>query len=298
MRVLVTGASGLIGSAIVAELTLGGHEVYTLGRRRTSDPKNLVWDLDNNLGDLGTIETLDAVIHLSGESIGNKRWTDSQKSKIWDSRVKGTALLVDLLTKANLNPDVFIGASATGFYGDRGTEELTESSHVGSGFLAALVQRWEEETNKATSIAKRVVLVRSGIVQSSYGGALAKQLPLFRFGLGAALGSGKQYLSWIHLEDEVAAILFALTSDAISGPINLVSPNPITNLEYSKIISKVLHRPMILKIPAKVLELALGKEFAREMLLASQRVFPNVLQEAGFEFRFPTLENALRDLLR
>lgn len=297
MKILVSGASGLIGSAVVAELALGGHEVYTLGRSAT-DPKGLSWNVEARTGSLKSIESLHGVIHLSGESIGNKRWTDQQKKKIVGSRLDGTRLLIDLLTAADLKPEVFVSASAIGIYGSRNDETLDESSDPGNGFLASLVLDWEQEARRAESVATRVVFARTGVVLSTYGGMLAKQLPLFKYGLGAVIGSGRQYLSWIHLDDEVRAIVAALTNPSISGAVNLVSPNPVTNLVFSRTLARVLRRPLLFKVPAVALELALGKEFADEMLFASQRVAPTVLQKAGFEFKFPDLENALSDLLR
>lgn len=298
MRVLVSGASGLIGSAVVAELNLSGHQVTTLGR--SSDPANnsVTWNPETKTGTLKSIEGLDAVIHLAGESIGNKRWSEEQKRKITYSRLAGTEFLIELLEDAQLKPEVFISASAIGYYGDRGNQLLEESSPKGEGFLADLVAKWEEKAQKASETGARVVTLRTGVVLSSYGGALSKQLPLFKYGLGAALGTGGQYLSWIHLEDEVRAILLALENQGISGAVNLVSEHPVTNLEFSKTIAKVLNRPMLLKVPKPVIELGLGKEFADELLLVSQRVVPKVLSQSGFEFQFNHLENALSDLLR
>lgn len=298
MRVLVTGATGLIGSAVVAELGLQGHEVITLGRSPSKGPLALSWNVENRVGSLKGIDSLDAVVHLAGESIGNKRWTESQRRKIIDSRLESTDFLIDLLTESGLGPSVFVSASAIGVYGDRGDEILDENSPPGNGFLASLVLDWEQKAQRAQSISQRICVMRSGIVLSNYGGALAKQLPIFKYGLGAVMGNGKQYLSWIHLEDEVSAIIRALSDPSIEGPINLVAPNPVTNLDFSKTLAKVLRRPLLFKAPAFVLELAFGKEFADEMLLASQRVNPVALQSAGFKFRFPDLQNALSDLLR
>lgn len=298
MKVLVSGASGLIGSAVVAELTLDGHEIITLGR--TSDPANecIVWNIDKKIGSLKKIDHLDAVIHLSGESIANKRWTTEQKRKITNSRIDGTEFLIELLSDANLKPQTFICASAIGYYGDRGNEILDETSSAGQGYLAKLVSDWEAEAKEAETLGSRVVMIRTGIVLSSYGGALSKQLPLFKYGFGAALGSGKQYQSWIHLEDEVRAIIQAITDDKLKGPVNLVSNQPVTNLEFSKSVAKALNRPMLFKVPKQVIEIGLGKEFADELLLFSQRIIPKKLNDAGFEFRFQNLEKALQDLLR
>ncbi|MDA8081602.1 MAG: TIGR01777 family oxidoreductase [Actinomycetota bacterium] len=298
MKVLVSGASGFIGSALVAELTLAGHEVYTLGRSSSDDPKKLSWNIESRTGSLKSIDSLDGVIHLSGESIASKRWTPIQKQKIINSRLEGTDFLIHLLSEANLKPEVFVAGSAVGVYGDRGDEILDESSTPGNGFLSSLTLDWEQRARGAESVASRIALVRTGLVLSNYGGALAKQLPLFKYGLGTILGNGGQYLSWIHLEDEVRAIIHTLTNPEISGPVNLVSPNPVTNREFAKTLAAVLQRPLFLNAPAFVLELALGKEFADEMLLVSQRVTPTALKEAGFEFLFPNLEDALSDLLR
>ncbi|MCL4552669.1 MAG: TIGR01777 family oxidoreductase [Candidatus Marsarchaeota archaeon] len=298
MKVLVSGASGFIGSALVAELTLAGHEVYTLGRSSSDDPKKLSWNIESRTGSLKSIDSLDGVIHLSGESLASKRWTPIQKQKIINSRLEGTDFLIHLLSEANLKPEVFVAGSAVGVYGDRGDEILDESSTPGNGFLSSLTLDWEQRARGAESVASRIALVRTGLVLSNYGGALAKQLPLFKYGLGTILGNGGQYLSWIHLEDEVRAIIHTLTNPEISGPVNLVSPNPVTNREFAKTLAAVLQRPLFLNAPAFVLELALGKEFADEMLLVSQRVTPTALKEAGFEFLFPNLEDALSDLLR
>ena len=298
MKVLVSGASGFIGSALVAELTLAGHEVYTLGRSSSDDPKKLSWNIESRTGSLKSIDSLDGVIHLSGESIASKRWTPIQKQKIINSRLEGTDFLIHLLSEANLKPEVFVAGSAVGVYGDRGDEILDELSTPGNGFLSSLTLDWEQRARGAESVASRIALVRTGLVLSNYGGALAKQLPLFKYGLGTILGNGGQYLSWIHLEDEVRAIIHTLTNPEISGPVNLVSPNPVTNREFAKTLAAVLQRPLFLNAPAFVLELALGKEFADEMLLVSQRVTPTALKEAGFEFLFPNLEDALSDLLR
>lgn len=298
MRVLVSGASGFIGSALIAELTLAGHEVYTLGRSSSGDPKKLSWNIESRTGSLKSIDSLDGVIHLSGESIASRRWTPKQKKKIVDSRLEGTDFLIDLLSDAHLKPEVFVAASAIGVYGDRGDEILDESSTPGNGFLASLTLDWEQRASRAESVAARIAHIRTGLVLSNYGGALTKQLPLFKYGLGTVLGNGRQYLSWIHLEDEVRAIIFALTNPEISGPVNLVSPNPVTNQEFAKTVAKVLRKPLLFKAPGFVLELALGKEFADEMLLASQRVTPAALEKVGFEFLFPNLEDALSDLLR
>lgn len=298
MRVLVSGSSGLIGSALVAELTLEGHDVYSIGRSTSLSGKSIVWNIEDKSGSLKDLKSIDWVIHLAGEPIGTKRWTQEQKNKIIKSRVDGTALLIDMLKEAHLSPTVFAAASAIGFYGNRGSEILTESSPAGSGYLASLVQNWERESMGASDMAERVVILRTGIVLSGYGGALAKQLPLFKYGLGAALGDGKQFMSWIHLEDEVRAIISILSQDSVRGPVNLVAPQSVTNLEFSKTIARVLGRPMMLKIPPIALEIGLGKEFADELLLASQRVVPAVLKDNGFQFLFPQLENALSDILR
>lgn len=298
MRVLVTGGSGLIGSSVVAGLTLGGHEVYTLVRSDRNDPNSFLWNVESGTGDLTGIESLDAVVHLAGESIANKRWSDQRKEKISSSRIMGTRLLIDLLKGAELSPKVFVSGSAIGFYGSREGDLLDESSPAGRGFLAELTTKWENEARRAEQIAGRVVILRTGIVLSSYGGTLAKQLPLFRLGLGGSLGGGRQFVSWIHLEDEVSAILFLLEQESIRGPVNLVSPNPVTNTEFAEAIARTLRKPMVFRAPVTLLELAFGKEFAHELLLASQRVVPAALVDSGFEFRFSDLEDALVDPLR
>ena len=298
MRVLITGASGLIGAALVPLLEAGGHTVARLvrSRERTGD-ESYFWDPQAGVLDEAALRDADAVVHLAGETVAG-RWTGAKKRRIHDSRVLGTRLLSDAIAAIDPRPEIFICASAVGIYGDRGDEELTEASPRGSGFLADVVDEWEAATEPAAQAGVRVVNVRSGVVLSRDGGALASQLLPFRLGLGGPLGGGRHFMSWISIEDEAAAIEHALVSGELSGPVNLVAPNPVTNRKFAKTLGRVLHRPAVLPTPLLPLRLAFGTEFVEEVLLASARVMPAHLLASGYRFRDPELEPALRNLLR
>lgn len=293
MRVMVTGSSGLIGSALVRSLEADGHQVTRLVRKPPSGPAEVHWDPATGTIDAGALEGHDAAVHLAGANIGARRWTDEYKAKLLDSRVKGTGLLVRTLAALDRPPKVLASGSAVGFYGDRGDEELTELSPPGTGFLAELVQVWEAAAAPAAEAGIRVAYLRSGIVQSAEGGALGPQLLPFKLGLGGRIGSGRQWLSWIGIDDEAGAIGHVLEHESLSGPVNLTAPNPVTTAEYARTLGRVLHRPTVLPIPTPVLQLKLGRELVAEMLLGGQRVLPAALEASGYAFRHPHLEDAL-----
>lgn len=296
MRVIVTGSHGLIGSALIAALTAAGHQPVRVVRG-SADVGEIRWDPESGMLDGRDLAGMDAAVHLAGEALGAKRWNAQQKHRILDSRVRGTELLCRRLAEVDPRPGVLVAGSAIGFYGDRGSEELDEHSGPGTGFLAEVAQQWEGATSAAADAGIRVVRMRSGVVLSPAGGALQKQLPVFRAGLGGRLGSGRQYLSWVSLDDEVGAILFALAAGDLAGPVNVTSPNPVTNADFTRTLGAVLGRPAILAVPRIGLATLLGGEMADEMLLGGQRVLPKQLLEHGYRFAQPDLEPALRHLL-
>lgn len=298
MKILVTGSSGLIGSNLTLMLESQGHKPYRLVREASAQARrNIFWDPEKDKIDGEQLEEFDAVVHLAGESIANGAWTAEQKKKIRGSRINSTKLLCKTLAGLKKPPAVLISASAIGYYGDRGSEELKEKSPVGMGFLANLCHEWEEATQPASAAGIRVVRLRIGIVLSPEGGALAKMLQPFKMGLGGPLGSGQQYMSWITMEDINGAILHAIRNDSLKGAVNAVSPNPVTNAEFTKVLGKVLGRPAFLPAPGFALKLALG-EMAKELLLSSQRVVPDKLLVSGYEFNSTKLEPALRSILK
>jgi len=296
MKVLVSGSSGLVGSALVALLTKGGHGVVRLIRSRSSRPDEIEWDPISGRVDLALLEGLDAVVHLAGENIASGRWTAERKRKLRESRVRGTKALSEALSKLARPPRVLASASAIGYYGDRGDEVLHEESEPGSSFLAALCRDWEEATKSARGRGLRVACLRFGVILSPRGGALQKMLLPFRMGVGGKVGSGKQYMSWISIDDAVGAAHHVLSRDSLDGPVNVVAPSPVTNLELTKTLGKVLSRPAVFPMPALVARLVFG-EMADELLLASARVEPRKLLAAGYAFQHPQLEGALRHLL-
>jgi uncharacterized protein (TIGR01777 family) len=296
VRVVVSGSHGLIGSALVDALTAGGHSVTRLVRGAPGEGE-AAWDPRAGRVDGAALEGHDAVVHLAGAGIGAHRWTAAYKAEIRDSRVRATQVLVEALAGLDDRPRVLASASAVGVYGDRGDEELTESSPPGTGFLAEVVREWEGAARRATEAGIRVAHLRSGVVLSPRGGALRQQLPLFRLGLGGRLGSGRQYLSWISLPDEVAAILYVLGSDDLEGPVNLTAPAPVTNAEFTRTLGAALGRPALLVVPPAALWVRFGREMTTEMLVAGQRVLPSRLQAGGFAFRHPELAAALPQLL-
>jgi uncharacterized protein len=296
MNILVTGASGLVGTALVSSLTSGGYEVTRLVRRQpNAEEKAIYWDPIAGRIDARALESVEAVVHLAGENIA-ERWTAAKKAMIRDSRVKGTQLLSETLAGLSSPPKVLVSASAIGYYGDRGEEPLTDDSAPGRGFLAQVCQAWEAVTEPARAHGIRVVQLRLGVVLSAAGGALAKMLPPFRLGLGGILGSGQQYISWIALDDVVGSIQHAIVTDSLQGPTNAVAPRAVTNREFTKTLGKVLGRPTAIPLPAFAARLMFG-EMADELLLASARVQPAKLLASGYEFRRPELEAALQHLL-
>jgi uncharacterized protein (TIGR01777 family) len=296
MKLAVTGSRGLLGSALVPALEAAGHTVVRLVRGSAMNGE-VRWDPAAGVLDTTLLVGVDGAVNLAGEGIADKRWTQEQKQRILDSRVRSTELLARGLAALDPKPSVLVSGSAIGFYGDRGDEELTEESVSGDGFLADLVRRWEAATAPAEAAGVRVAHIRTGIVLSARGGALKKQLPLFKLGLGGRLGSGRQYQSWIAIDDEIGAILHALSTDRISGPVNLTAPMPVTNREFTATLGRVLGRPTLLPVPRFALSLALGGQLATEVLLASQRVLPATLGATGYQFKHPGLEAALRAAL-
>jgi uncharacterized protein (TIGR01777 family) len=290
----VSGASGLIGAALLPSLEQAGAEVVRLARGPARNPGQISWD---PTGDLApeAVSGFEAVIHLAGESVVG-RWTAGKKKAIRESRVHGTQSVAAALARTDAKPRVFVCASAIGFYGDRGDEILTEESAGGKGFLADLARDWEAASRIAGQAQIRTVNLRIGVVLSSQGGALSKMLPAFKLGLGGRLGTGSQWWSWIHVDDIVGAIHHVLQTEPLSGPVNLVSPNPVRNAQFTKMLASVLGRPALLPMPAFAARLALG-EMAEELMLASQRVEPEKLKQSGYTFRFEELGAALENLV-
>lgn len=297
LRVLVSGSSGLIGSALVDELLARGHQVVRLVRR-TPGRDEVQWDPGQGTLDPGPLEGVDAVVHLAGEPIGARRWSPDQKQRILDSRVRGTRLLAQTLSRIEPRPRVFVSGSAIGYYGLRGDEILTEQSAPGSGFLAEVTGQWEAATLAAEQAGIRTVHLRTGIVVSARGGAVGRMLPLFKLGLGGRLGRGDQWWSWITLEDEVGAILHALDTETLAGPVNATAPEPVPAAAMARAVGRALRRPAVLPVPAFALRLVLGRQMADELVLASQRAVPARLEETGYRFRHPTAEAAMAALLR
>jgi uncharacterized protein len=299
MRILISGSSGLIGSAISAALTRDGHTISRLVRPAAAARKqseDVAWDPVAKTFDAAAADGADAVVHLAGASIAGGRWTAARKSLLRSSRIEATHHLVESLGALARPPRIFIGASAIGIFGDRGDESLDETSTPGTDFLATLTQKWEREEAAAANFGARVVSTRFGIVLAGNGGALPRMVTPFKLGAGGRLGSGRQWMSWIALRDVVGIVKFALANSALSGPVDAVSPEPARNSEFTRALAEVLHRPAIFPAPAVALRLALG-EMADALLLSSQRVFPRRLQEAGYAFEQSDLRSALREAL-
>jgi uncharacterized protein len=296
-RVLVSGSSGLVGSALIASLKSAGARIARLARpstvRGTSDEERISWNPSQPISP-DAVSGFDAVIHLAGESIVG-RWSAGKKVRLRESRIPTTAHLARALAQAKAKPQVFLSASAIGYYGNRGDELLSEQSNPGTGFTADLAREWEQASFPAASAGIRTVQMRTGLVLATAGGALAKMLPVFKLGLGGKLGDGLQWMSWIDLQDVIGAIQHILRSDLLHGPVNLVAPKAVTNEEFTKTLGSVLSRPAIFPVPAFAARLAFG-EMADELLLASQRVEPTKLISSGYPFRFPTLRQSLESL--
>ena len=297
MKILVSGSHGLVGKALIKSVTANGIEVSRLVRRKpTGGAREIEWHPDEGLLDAKQLEGLDAVVHLAGESIASGRWSDEKKRAIRESRVKGTQLLSKSLAQLSQPPASFISASAIGYYGNRGDELLTEESAPGNDFLASVCMEWEKSTAAAAEKGIRTVNTRFGIILDAGGGALAKMLTPFRMGIGGRVGDGKQWMSWIALDDVVGGLRFVLDHSSVSGPVNFVAPNPVTNAEFTKALGRALSRPTFFPIPKIGVELAFG-EMADALLLSSQRVEPRVLKESGYRFQLPTLHDAFSHVL-
>ncbi len=295
MRIAITGASGLIGTALSRRLKADGHDVVPVVRRAPSD-NEIGWSIDEKRIDDGAFDGIDAVVHLAGAGIGDKRWTDAYKEEILESRTVGTALVAQAVNEATNGPKVLLTGSAIGYYGESVEDTFTETSPVGTGFLAEVCEAWESSAAPAQAGGTRLVFLRTGIVLSPNGGALKKLAPLYKFGLGGKMGSGKQWQSWIHIDDEVSAIVHLLTSDVV-GPVNLTAPNPVPQAGFADSLGEVLNRPTFMFTPKFAPKLVLGGELADNLLFTGQNVLPVVLENDGFTFEHPMLDGALRDLL-
>jgi uncharacterized protein (TIGR01777 family) len=296
MNIVVTGSSGLIGTALVRMLRADGHDVRRLVRHEPRAADESQWDPSRHKIDDTALDGIDAVIHLAGVGVADKRWSDKHKLAILDSRIDGTTTIAQAVARNRDHVQVLLSASAVGWYGERGDEVLDEADDRGSGFLAEVVAQWEAATAAATEAGVRVVMLRSGIVLSPDGGALGKVLPMFKLGVGGRLGSGKQWMPWIALSDELAAIRFLLTHDEVSGPVNLTAPEPVRNSDYTSAIGRALHRPTVATVPGFALRLALAG-FADEGALVSQRAIPRKLIDAGFSFTYNDIDAALQAIL-
>lgn len=297
MKILVSGSHGLVGSALIASWQKDGHQVSSLVRRPPRSSDEIEWDAEGGISSLSALEGFDGVVHLAGESIAEGRWDDEKKRRIRDSRIKGTTILSEALAQLQTPPGVFVCASAIGYYGNRGDEMLTETSAPGNDFLAGVCVEWENATRAAKAKGLRVVNARFGIILSTDGGALAKMLTPFRMGVGGRVGSGDQWMSWIALDDVVSGLRFVLDDESVSGPVNFVAPNPVTNSEFTKKLGSALSRPTIFPIPAFAVRLAFG-EMADALLLSSARVKPAEFEKRSFKFAYPELAGALKHILR
>ncbi len=296
MRVAITGASGLIGSQLAPALTAGGHDVVRLVRGGPSSPGRAAWDPATGAVDVTALGNVDAVIHLAGAGIAERRWSEAYKDEILASRVGPTRALCEWLASRPVRPRVLASASATGFYGNRGDDPLDEASAPGTGFLPQVCVSWERATQPARDAGIRVVNLRTGVVLTPLGGALRKMLPAFRFGLGGPTGPGTQWMPWVSLEDLLGSVLHVLDTATLQGPVNVTSPAPVTNAEFAETLAGVLRRPALFHVPVFAVRTMFG-EMGETLLLESQRVLPKVLLSSGYRFRHPALEDALRGVL-
>jgi hypothetical protein len=297
MKILVTGSSGLIGSALVTELTGAGHYVVRLVRSAPNrDRGDVLWDPVSGKVERSKLEGMDAVVHLAGENIARRRWTKARKTKLVNSRVQATEFLAQTMAGLKSRPKVFISASAVGYYGHRPTQIMKEEMSAGTTFLSEICQEWERATQILVTAGVRVVIARFGVVLSRRGGALAKMWLPFNLGLGGKLGNGRQYMSWISIDDTIRAILHVLEKDSLHGPVNVVAPNPVTNRDFTKALGRALSRPTIFPVPGFMLRILIG-EIADAALLASCRADPEKLTASGFKFEYPDLDSALQSVL-
>ncbi|MBK6722516.1 MAG: TIGR01777 family protein [Acidobacteria bacterium] len=295
MKILITGASGLVGTELQKSFAEKGYEMLLASRSEPKDDKHIQWSIEEGFTEPEKLEGTDAVVHLAGENVsGGLRWSDEKKKAIRDSRVLGTRNVVDAISKLKDKPKVFVASSAIGFYGERGDEEVTESSAAGDTFLADVSKQWESESRRAEDAGIRTVLLRTGIVLSKDGGALGTMLTPFNLGVGGVVGSGKQWMSWISMEDEIAIINFVIENENIRGAVNAVSPNPVTNQEFTKTLGEVLYRPTFIPLPEFAVSMVFG-EMGDALLLASTKVLPKRLTDAGFEFKYPDLKPAIEN---
>jgi hypothetical protein len=297
MDVLVSGSHGFIGSALLPRLRAEGHRVLRLVRGAPEGADDVRWDPDSDTIDATALEGVDAVVHLAGAGIGDKKWTPARKQLVLESRTRGTGLLAHTLAGLAKPPRVLLSGSAVGYYGDRGSEELTEESGPGDDFLAQVCQAWEGATAPAAEAGIRVVHLRTGVVLARRGGALQRMLLPFKLGLGGRIASGEQYFSWIALDDHVGAMLHLLGAEFVSGPVNLTAPRPVTNSEFTKALGAAVHRPTVLPTPLFPLKAVYGSELVEHLLVKGQRVLPRVLESSGYEFVHPVLDDALRAVL-
>ena len=296
MKVLITGATGLIGTRLQETLRDAGHELLLASRKPSKDGGYIQWDIHDGFAEPERLDGIDAVIHLAGENL-NGRWTDAKKKAIRESRILGTRNVVDTISNLRQRPRVLVSASAIGFYGDRGDDLMTETSPPGKGFLPEVCREWEAESRRAEDAGIRTVLLRAGIVLSKDGGALGTMLMPFKLGIGGVIGSGKQWMSWISLDDHAAVVKYALENEMIRGAVNSVSTNPVTNEEFTKTMGEVLYRPTLIPVPEFAVHLAFG-EMGDTLLLDSTKVAPKRLEDAGFEFNFPDLKKALENAVK
>ncbi len=298
MKILISGASGLVGTHLIPTLTAKNYDVYKLVRKTPRGADEIEWDAEKGFSESeqAKLENFDVVVHLAGDNVASENWSAEKKRKIKESRTVGTRVLVDALKRCKSAPKHFISASAIGFYGDRQSEILTEESAKGAGFFPEVCDEWEREAKRAEEFGARVVRMRIGVVLAKDGGALEKMLTPFKFGVGGTIGSGKQWMSWIALDDIISIINFFIEDETLHGAFNLTAPNPATNREFTKTLGAVLNRPTVLPIPAFAIKLMFG-EMGETLLLEGARVLPKRLQDAGYRFQFVDLESAMRGVL-